>query len=56
MAFGKPAAIVGPQPDTIAGARVWVLPNTSGLNANHRPEDFAQQFRDLRRAVHALRQ
>lgn len=56
MAFGKPAATVGPQPDTIAGARVWVLPNTSGLNANHRPEDFAHQFRDLRRAVHALRQ
>jgi TDG/mug DNA glycosylase family protein len=51
VAFGKPAATVGPQPDTIAGARVWVLPNTSGLNANHRPEDFAKQFGELRRAV-----
>jgi TDG/mug DNA glycosylase family protein len=51
MAFGKPHAKVGPQPDTIAGARVWVLPNTSGLNASYRPEDFARQFRALRRAV-----
>lgn len=51
VAFGKPAATVGPQPDTIAGARVWVLPNTSGLNANHRPEDFAKQFRELKNAV-----
>ena len=51
VAFGKPAATVGPQPDTIAGVHVWVLPNTSGLNANHRPEDFAKQFRDLLRAV-----
>ena len=51
VAFGKPAATVGPQPDTIAGARVWVLPNTSGLNANYQAEDFANQFRDLRRAV-----
>ena len=51
VAFAKPTATVGPQPDMIAGARVWVLPNTSGLNANHRPEDFAKQFGDLRRAV-----
>ena len=51
VAFAKPTATVGPQPDMIAGARVWVLPNTSGLNANHRPEDFAKQFGELRRAV-----
>jgi double-stranded uracil-DNA glycosylase len=51
VAFGKPAATIGPQPDTIAGARVWVLPNTSGLNANYQARDFAEQFRELRRAV-----
>jgi hypothetical protein len=28
-----------------------VLPNTSGLNANHRPADFAAAFRSLRRAA-----
>ena len=55
VAFGKPTATVGPQPETIAGARVWVLPNTSGLNANHRPEDFAKQFGDVRRAVRPFR-
>jgi TDG/mug DNA glycosylase family protein len=51
VAFGKPVATVGPQPGTIAGARVWVLPNTSGLNANYQPADFAEIFGDLRRAV-----
>lgn len=51
VAFDKPGATVGPQPDTIGGARVWVLPNTSGLNANHRPEDFAKQFCDLLNTV-----
>jgi TDG/mug DNA glycosylase family protein len=51
VAFDKPAATVGPQPETIAGARVWVLPNTSGLNANYQPADFAEQFSDLRRAA-----
>ena len=56
VAFGKPAATVGPQPDTIAEARVWVLPNTSGLNANYQPADFAQQFRNLRRAVRTARE
>lgn len=51
VAFGKPDARVGPQPDSIAGARVWVLPNTSGRNANYQLEDFVRQFRALWRAV-----
>lgn len=51
IAFDKPEATIGPQPDTIAGAPVWVLPNTSGLNANYQAADFAAQFRDLREAV-----
>lgn len=53
VAFGKPAATVGLQPDMIGEARVWVLPNTSGLNANYQAADFAKQFRDLRRASRA---
>jgi double-stranded uracil-DNA glycosylase len=53
VAFGKKDATVGPQPDTIAGARVWVLPNTSGLNANYSPKDFEAEFRKLRDAVSA---
>jgi TDG/mug DNA glycosylase family protein len=32
--FGKPAHGPGPKEDTICGARVFVLPNPSGLNAS----------------------
>ena len=50
-AFGKPRAALGPQPESLAGARVWVLPNPSGLNAHYRPEALARLFRELRLAV-----
>jgi TDG/mug DNA glycosylase family protein len=56
VAFDTRAATVGPQEPMLGGARVWVLPNTSGLNANYGPEDFASQFRALRRAVQGPRQ
>jgi double-stranded uracil-DNA glycosylase len=49
VAFGRKDAVVGPQPERIGDARVWVLPNTSGLNANYSPDDFAEEFRKLRR-------
>ena len=51
MAFNRPRAGLGPQEETLAGARLWVLPNTSGLNANHRPADFAKAFAELRTSV-----
>ena len=35
VAFGRRGATVGEQPDPIAGARAWVLPNPSGLNASY---------------------
>jgi len=50
-AFGHPRASLGPQPQSLGGARVWVLPNPSGLNAHYRPEDLARLFRELRLAV-----
>lgn len=50
-AFGRPRAAVGPQPEPIAGARVWVLPNPSGLNANYQLPALAQAFRELREAA-----
>ncbi|WP_375773902.1 G/U mismatch-specific DNA glycosylase [Archangium gephyra] len=50
-AFGHPQASLGPQPRTLGGARVWVLPNPSGLNAHYRPKDLARLFRELRLAV-----
>ena len=49
-AFERPGAQPGLQKEELAGARLWVLPSTSGLNANHRPRDFARAFRELRRA------
>lgn len=50
-AFQRPTAALGPQPEALAGARLWVLPNPSGANAHHRPADFARLFRELREAV-----
>lgn len=51
QAFGRPAAILGPQPESLAGASVWVLPNPSGLNAHFTPKALAELFRKLRRQV-----
>ena len=50
-AFEQPRATLGRQPDDLAGAMLWVLPNPSGLNANHQLPDFVRVFRLLRRAV-----
>ena len=50
-AFARPKAVFGPQEETIGGARVWVLPNPSGLNANYKPEDFGRLFGELRKAA-----
>ncbi len=50
-AFRQPCAVFGRQRENVGGARVWVLPNPSGLNAHFRPADLARMFRDLRLAV-----
>lgn len=50
IAFGRPRATLGPQPQTLAGATVWLLPNPSGLNAHHQPADLARMFKELRQA------
>jgi TDG/mug DNA glycosylase family protein len=50
-AFDRPRATLGLQEETLAGARIWVLPNTSGLNANHRPADFTREFLALRKTA-----
>jgi TDG/mug DNA glycosylase family protein len=49
-AFGRPKATLGPQPERLGGAALWVLPNPSGINANHQPADLARIFRKLRKA------
>ena len=55
VAFDRPKAVVGAQPETLAGAQLWVVPNTSGLNANYQAADFAEAFGALGRAARALR-
>jgi len=48
QAFGLRSAAVGPQPARFEGARVWVLPNTSGLNANYQLPALVRLFNALR--------
>jgi TDG/mug DNA glycosylase family protein len=51
MAFERPQAQMGEQPDRIGASRLWVLPNPSGLNANHQLGDLTRAFRALRIAA-----
>ncbi|MGF1633615.1 MAG: G/U mismatch-specific DNA glycosylase [Phycisphaerae bacterium] len=53
--FGRRTAAVGEQPHPLAGARLWVLPNPSGLNANYQRPDFARLFAGLREATATAR-
>ena len=46
-AFGRPKANVGLQDETIGKTAIWVLPNTSGLNANYKPAEFVDVYREL---------
>ena len=55
VAFDRPRACLGLQPEPLGLTPVWVLPNTSGLNANHRPADFARAFKALRRFAQTYR-
>lgn len=50
-AFARPKAVVGPQSETIGDARVWVLPNPSGLNAAWTMPRLAVAFNELREAA-----
>ena len=48
-AFDRPKATLGPQPEKLGDAQLWVLPNPSGLNAHHTLPDLAARFAELRR-------
>ncbi|MBM0233817.1 G/U mismatch-specific DNA glycosylase [Micromonospora sp. STR1_7] len=49
IAFARPTAGLGPQPDRLGPARVWVLPNPSGLNAHFPLPALTAEFAKLRR-------
>lgn len=54
-AFDRPLATVGKQPERIGPAGLWVVPNPSGLNANHQMPELTEMFRALRRAAEHTR-
>lgn len=47
-AFQRPHAQLGEQAAGMGPARLWVLPNPSGLNAHYTPADLARVFREFR--------
>lgn len=49
--FGVKKASLGRQPEVLESAVVWVLPNTSGLNASYHLPDFERLFRELKEFV-----
>ncbi len=51
-AFGLPRAALGAQAGRLAGARLWLLPNPSGLNANYQLPALVRLFRQLKEATH----
>jgi TDG/mug DNA glycosylase family protein len=51
LAFARPRATTGSQAEDLAGARLWVLPNPSGLNAHYQAPALGRLFSELREAV-----
>ncbi|HVX69509.1 MAG TPA: mismatch-specific DNA-glycosylase [Mycobacteriales bacterium] len=51
IAFATPKATVGEQPVDFEGARVWVLPNPSGLNASYQQPALTSAYAELRQAA-----
>jgi TDG/mug DNA glycosylase family protein len=46
VAFDRKKAVVGLQPEPIADAQLWVLPNPSGLNAHASLADLSSAYRE----------
>ena len=46
-AFRRPRAVIGPQPETVEGAALWVLPNPSGLNAHYQQPALTAEYAKL---------
>jgi TDG/mug DNA glycosylase family protein len=50
-AFARPKALLGLQPEPLGAARLWILPNPSGLNASWTLPRLTEAFRALRETV-----
>jgi double-stranded uracil-DNA glycosylase len=53
-AFGRPKTANGEQPERLHGARVWVVPNPSGLNAHDTIHTLAIAYAEPARAAGLL--
>jgi len=51
QAFARPRAALGPQPERLGSAALWVLPNPSGLNAHYTLRDLIALYRRLHEAL-----
>jgi TDG/mug DNA glycosylase family protein len=51
VAFARPKAVVGRQPEPFEGALLWVLPNPSGLNAHYQQPALSAEYGALRAAL-----
>ena len=49
--FRRRDAALGAQDEDLGGARLWVLPNPSGLNAHYQLAELTERFRALRDTV-----
>ena len=53
-AFDRRHAVGGRQPEDLAGAELWVVPNPSGLNAHETIDTLAQAYAEPARAAGVL--
>jgi TDG/mug DNA glycosylase family protein len=54
VAFARADAGIGLQQEQVGERPVWVLPNTSGLNAHYKPADFVRLYAQARAYAESL--
>jgi double-stranded uracil-DNA glycosylase len=47
MAFRRPRATIGPQPELLGEALLWLLPNPSGLQARYQMPEMSDMYASL---------
>jgi double-stranded uracil-DNA glycosylase len=52
-AFLRPGATIGPQPEVLGGALLWLLPNPSGLQARYQMPEMSAMYTSLFDATEA---
>lgn len=50
-AFGRPRAVIGPQPERFGATAIWVLPNPSGLQARYQLPEMVEMFQELKQSA-----